>query len=259
MCHEKWAGSADSSVDTVDVTATSQPIDVADGQLPCHLYLSDVAPNASPCVLVPDIYGTVPFYHELARRLAVAGHPTALIDIFWREGPLAENTREAAFRRRSGMDETTAVTDTATAVDSVRERFGGSRTGVLGFCLGGTIALVLASARRDLAVVSYYGFPEGVSQPARVPAPRPVDLAARMSGPILAFWGAQDYMGTPVMHRFADAMKHGGADYQAHIYPDAGHGFLQGLVEQRDDSAAATDSWRRTLLFLATHIGKSSS
>lgn len=255
MCHEKWAG----SVGTTDVTASSHPIAVDDGFLPCHLYTADTPANLAPCVLVPDIYGTVPFYHEIARRLAVAGHPTALIDIFWRQGPLAEQTREAAFARRSGMDETQAVTDTAAAVDFLRERLGHTTTGVLGFCLGGTIALVLTSVRADLAVVSYYGFPEGVSQPARVPAPRPVDLAARMNGPILAFWGAEDYMGTDVMHRFAAAMEHSDADYEAHIYPGAGHGFLQGLVEGRPDSGAAADSWQRTLSFLETRTGKRSS
>jgi carboxymethylenebutenolidase len=255
MCHESWAGAPG----TAGAATAEAGIQVADGRLPCLVFQSGPDTGGSPCVLVPDIYGPVPFYQEVASRLAAAGHPTALIDIFWREGPLAEFTRDAAFSRRSGMDETAAIGDTSSAVDFMRARFGGTRTGVLGFCLGGTVALVLASSRQDLAVVSYYGFPGGTAGPVRVPAPRPVDLAARMSGPILAFWGAEDYIGTDTMNRFTAAMTAGPADYGAHVYPGAGHGFLQGLVEERDDSAAAADSWQKTLSFFTTHLGDRSS
>jgi carboxymethylenebutenolidase len=264
MCHQSWAGAQASAGTTAagttvaGITVERTGIQVADGLLPCLIYRAG-SDGGRPCVLVPDIYGPVPFYQEVARRLAAAGHPTALIDIFWREGPLAELTRDAAFGRRSGMDETMAIGDTSSAVDYMRARFGGARTGVLGFCLGGTIALVLASARQDLAVVSYYGFPEGIAGPVRVPAPRPVDLAGRMNGPILAFWGAADYIGAQTMDRFAAAMTAGPAHYGAHIYPDAGHGFLQGLVEERPDSAAAADSWRKTLSFFAINLGDRSS
>jgi carboxymethylenebutenolidase len=251
MCHESWAGAHGTAASTASQTG----IQVADGLLPCLVYQAGPDSGRSPCVLVPDIYGPVPFYQEVARRLAAAGHPTALIDIFWREGPLAELTRDAAFSRRSGMDETAAIGDTSSAVEYMRARFGGPRTGVLGFCLGGTVALVLASSRQDLAVVSYYGFPEGAGGQVRVPGPRPVDLAAHMTGPILAFWGAEDYIGAQTIDRFAAAITAGPAHYSSHVYAGAGHGFLQGLVEERGDSAAAADSWHKTLSFFATNLG----
>ena len=47
--------------------------------------------------------------------------------------------------------------------------------GVLGFCLGGTLALDLAARRADLAVVTYYAFPEGFD--GRNPVPAPIDVA----------------------------------------------------------------------------------
>jgi carboxymethylenebutenolidase len=255
VCHESWAGAQVAA----GITASETGIQVSDGLLPCLVWQAGPDTGRSPCVLVPDIYGPVAFYREVAGRLAAAGHPTALIDIFWREGPLHEFTRDAAFKRRSRMDETMAIDDTSSAVDYMRARFGGTRAGVLGFCLGGTVALVMASCRRDLAVVSYYGFPEGTGGPVRVPGPRPVDLASGMSGPILAFWGAEDLIGRAAMDRFAVAMAGSSADYDAHVYPAAGHGFLQGLVEDRPDSATAADSWDKALSFFATHLGERSS
>jgi carboxymethylenebutenolidase len=47
-----------------------------------------------------------------------------------------------------------------------------------------------------------------------------------------------------------------GADYQAQIYEGAGHGFLQGLVEDRADSDVARNAWNTALRFLG-HIGAS--
>jgi len=250
MCHEEWIGSASGD------RARRSPVEVAvlDGVLPGTLYEPPGTPSGGPVVLIPDIYGTVPFYHEVSGRLAAGGHPTLLIDVFWREGELAEVVREAAFERRSRMDETLGIADASAALDLLKQRYRADRAAVLGFCLGGSFALVLAAQRDDLAVVSYYGFPEGVPAPVRVAAPRPIDLAADMSGPILAFWGEEDYIGTDVMGRFGDALAAVGADYEAHIYPLAGHAFLQGLVEDRADSAAAADSWERTLAFLAQRL-----
>lgn len=252
MCHEDWDGPGDGA----EAAGAEIGIAVADGALPATLYepAGDVA-TAGPCVLVPDIYGTVPFYHELSARLAARGHPTALIDIFWREGPLAEVTRDAAFGRLARMDAPRAIADSAAALDEMKAHSGADRIGVLGFCLGGLYGFVLAAHRDDLVVVSYYGFPEGVSAPIGVPAPRPVDLVDRMTGPILSFWGEDDYIGVDVMTRFGEALARNGVDYEAHVYPDAGHGFLQGLVEERPDSAAAADSWRRTLDLLETGLG----
>ena len=246
MCHEDWAGSGS------EARARRSPVEVAvaDGALPGTLYEPHGPRSGGPVVVITDIYGTVPFYHEVSGRLAAAGHPALLIDVFWREGELAEAAREAAFERRSRMDETRAIADSSAAADFVRERYGADRAAVLGFCLGGSFALVLAAQRDDLAVVSYYGFPEGVSAPVRVAAPRPIDLAAEMSGPILAFWGEDDYIGVDAMNRFGDALEALDADYEARIYPRAGHAFLQGLVEDRADSGAAADSWDRTLAFL---------
>ena len=246
MCHEDWVGS------TSEARARRIPVEVEvpDGVLPGMLYEPQDAASGGPVVLITDIYGMVPFYHEVSGRLATAGHPTLLIDIFWREGELAENTREAAFERRSKMDEPRGIADVSAALDFVKDRFGADQAGVLGFCLGGLFAFVLTAQRDDLVTVSYYGFPEGISAPVRVPSPRPIDLVAEMSGPILSFWGEEDYIGVDVMNRFGDAVTAQGIDYEAHIYPDAGHAFLQGMVEDRVDSAAATDSWKKALAYL---------
>ncbi|MFC6870194.1 dienelactone hydrolase family protein [Haloechinothrix salitolerans] len=212
-------------------------------------------PRSTPrgrCVVAPDIYGPSPFYAEVSRLLAAEGFTTTLVDYFFREGPLPEVTREAAFARRAGLDEQRALRDLSAAIDHVGAKE--ARTGLVGFCLAGQFALDLCAQRQDLATVCYYPFPEGVDGEVAVRAPRPIDLADEIRGPILAMWGTHDYIPLDVIARFEKAMLETGVDYTQRLYEGAGHSFLQGLVEERPDSAAAHGSWRETLRFLNAHV-----
>jgi carboxymethylenebutenolidase len=152
------------------------------------------------------------------------------------------------------MDELRALRDLDAAVTQLGA--GSARTGLIGFCLAGQFALDICSWRRDLATVCFYPFPEGVSAEVRVPAPRPIDLAAAITGPILSFWGTADYIPLEVIARFDEAMRDAGTDYAQQLYAGAGHSFLQGLVEEESDNAvAAYDAWAKTLAFLRDRVG----
>jgi carboxymethylenebutenolidase len=224
-------------------------VEVPGGSLPGLLHRAPADVEAlAPCVLATDIYGTVPFYREVAARLAAAGATTLLVDLFFREGPLPEVTREAAYARRARMDEAGAIDDTEAAVAHLATALDAPRVGVVGFCLGGLIAMVLAARRDDVLALSFYGFPEGLAGDVRVRAPRPLDLAGEVRSPIVAFWGDQDHLvPADVVERYGRALLDAGAPYESHRYADAGHGFLQGLVEDRADSGAARDAWGRVL------------
>ena len=78
-----------------------------------------------------------------------------------------------------------------------------------------------------------------------------IDLVDRIRGPVLAMWGSADYIPPTVIDRFGKAMDAAGADYRSRIYDGAGHGFLQGLVEDRADSDIARDAWETALRFLS--------
>ncbi|GAA3742024.1 dienelactone hydrolase family protein [Salinactinospora qingdaonensis] len=242
MCHENWTGADPFH------SATPIAVDVEDGARMPGWSFEPEGPSRGVCLVVPDIYGPSPFYAELSRMLADTGVTAILVDYFFREGSLPEVTREAAFERRAALDERRTLRDLSTAIDHLGARPG--RTGVIGFCLAGQFALDLCAERDDLATVCFYAFPEGVQGDVAVPAPRPIDLADEITGPILAFWGTRDYIPLSVISRFEKAMRTAGVDYEQHLYEGAGHSFLQGLVEDRDDSVAAHDAWQKTLRFL---------
>lgn len=221
-------------------------------QMPAELALPDRGQGPG-VVIITDIFGRTPFYQHLGRRLADAGYVSLLPDIFFREGELSEVTREAAFARRDKLDEARALRDMLHAASWLEEHEAlvGGRLGLLGFCLGGTLALDMCAERDGFAAVCYYAFPAGMPDSG---APAPLDVVDRITGPILAFWGDEDYIDMDEVRGLGDAMAEHDKDYDAVIYPGVGHGFLRGLTEGGSDGEAAHDSWERSLAFLARHL-----
>lgn len=253
MCHaDTPAGRGPSA----DVRTVSVPLSHGE-ELPAELALPDSGQGPG-VLLIVDIYGCTPFYQDLSRRLAAAGYLTLMPDIFFRDGELPEVTREAALARRERMDEARSLDDLLQAARWLedREDVQGARTGLLGFCLGGTFALDMCAERDAFAAVCYYPFPKGM---ANFTAPVPLDLVDRVSGPMLAFWGDRDYIDADDIRRLEDEMHRHGRDYEAIIYPGGTHGFLRGLVEDGEETEAAKDSWERTLGFFAKRLPASSS
>lgn len=249
MCHPGFARQVAKQAERREVSV-SLP---SGGQLPASWRVP--GSGRGPAVLlISDIYGRTPFYEHLAGRLTEVGYVTLLPDLFFRQGELGEVTREAAFARHARLDENGALGDLEAALAWLRGRVDvvTPTVGLLGFCLGGTLALDLAASDRDLAVACYYAFPYGMT--SSQPAPRPIDLTDRFHAPVVAFWGDRDYIDVGQIEEFSQAMRTAGNDYHYIVYPGQGHGFLAGLAEQGPATSAAEDSWARTLDFLATRL-----
>lgn len=251
MCH---ADTVDPDVPEVEQREVLVAVPSGE-QLPASRYLPE-ADEAPEVVLLPDIYGRTAFYRALCARLAVAGYAVTLPDIFFRQGPLPEDTREAAFERHSRLDEVATLADSVATVRWARSQQR-EVVGLLGFCLGGTLALDLCADDPLTVAVCYYPFPLGVANPCVRHMPRPIDQVDRISNPVLAHWGDADYIPLHEIEDFGAAMVAAANPYQAHVYAGAGHGFLKGLVEPGPDADAAATSWKRSLDFFARHLAAS--
>jgi dienelactone hydrolase len=208
-------------------------------------------------LVVADIYGRSPFYEDLAARLAAARLHALLPEYFFRQGPLTERTREAAFARRRRLDDPRVLADLRAAIDWLRGQPGvvGARTGTIGFCMGGTFVLNLAADRDDLVTVCYYGFPQPPPL-AQVQAPAPLDQLDSITGPILGLWGDQDEsVGMDNVAKLAEGLQARGVDFTHVIYHGLGHGFLRAMAATGGAGHGdAVDSFARALAFYRRHL-----
>jgi carboxymethylenebutenolidase len=124
--------------------------------------------------------------------------------------------------------------------------------GIVGFCMGGSIALIAAAERELGAAVTYYG---GGVTTGRFGFPPLVDLAPRLRAPWLGLFGDRDHS-IPVddVEQLRAAAAQSSSVTEVVRYGDAGHGFHCG---QRGDyhAASAHDAWRRTQEWFSTHLG----
>jgi len=244
MCHPEVPAGAP----IPDVRVTDATIPVENGAMPALLALPERTP-APGILVINDVFGRSPFYDQLARRLAQAGFVAVTPEYFFREGSLPEPTRDAATARAKRLDFRRWGRDMSAAIDWLRARpevRGG--VGTIGFCMGGTQALLLAARRDDVAAtVSYYGFPADARTEAS-----PIELAPEMHGPILGHWGDQDAgAGMDNVEKLRAALDAAGVKHELHIYAGLGHGFLKASLEDSKTLGyeLACTSWRRTLDF----------
>jgi carboxymethylenebutenolidase len=126
--------------------------------------------------------------------------------------------------------------DTQAAIDSVKSA---GKVGIVGFCMGGTVAFLAAGKLNGLsAAISYYG-----GQIAKN-----ADLKPKV--PTLMHFGDQD-QSIPMSD--VETIKQKRTDCEIHIY-HAGHGFScdeRGSYDETSHKAA----WERTLAWLKKYVG----
>jgi carboxymethylenebutenolidase len=240
---------------TPEIAGSEVTIPLPGGHLMPALHIAP-DPSAPAVLIVGDVFGRSAFYEHLAALVATAGFQALVPDFYFRQGPLpVPPTREAAFERRSRLDESGAVDDLRGAIDWLRETSSQTRVGTIGFCMGGTFALDLASAEQDLVTIAYYGFPV-LSSSLPAPPPAPIDLVDNLHGPVLAFWGSEDEaVGVEHARRYAELASSSNPDFEFEIVSGLGHGFLgSARLGDRTDPGAAT--WDRTLALLQTHLAR---
>ncbi len=204
-------------------------------------------------IIIHDIFGANDFYHDLARRFAANGFTAYLPDLFVRQGPLPEQTRENAMARGGMISYPQAMKDIADLIDSQGDE---QSWGVVGFCMGGTLVMHLASSEPRLSGgVIYYGFPANPRLNANRPS-EPLRETSLVRAPLLGFWGDQDHgVGMDNVKAYSDLLENAGKDKEFHVYPGRPHGFLT-FDEMNENYQASLDSWERALGFFGEKLAR---
>ena len=226
-----------------------------DGRL--AVLVRPAAPGPWPgVVMVHEAWGLDDVLRRQADRLASAGFVVLAPDLY-DDGPRMRCVRAtfAALRARSGPPFDILQ---ACRAQLLEDRHVNGRVGVIGFCMGGGFALLLAAEGFDASAVNY----------GMVPAD--VDEVLRGACPVVASYGGRDRQLVGEVPRLTAALEAAGVPHDVQVYPTAGHSFLNDvpngppllrpllrLGHVGPDPAAAQDAWRRIEAFFGTHLAAS--
>jgi carboxymethylenebutenolidase len=201
-------------------------------------------------LLIQEIFGISDYIEAVAEDLAGLGYVVGAPDLFWRLEPgyRAGHDQEGLTRSlamASRFDVAQGVTDSAVALDhlaALPEVAGG--IGAIGFCLGGTIAYLLAAQAEPDVVVSFYG--SGV--------PDTTDALDRITSPLQFHFGGSDpYIPRDQVARVERASA-GKSNVEIHVEEDAGHAFHNRKSDMFHMPEPAARAWQRTEEFLRRHL-----
>ena len=135
-------------------------------------------------LLIQEIFGVGDRLRTVGARLADAGYVVAAPEVFWRFAPgWSVEPDEAGMQEAIGkigqLDFPQAIADCGVALDATAALPEATGTpGVLGFCLGGSLAFAVAADFEPTVAVSYYGsqVPAMLSKLDRITVPITVPL-----------------------------------------------------------------------------------
>jgi carboxymethylenebutenolidase len=213
------------------------------GKMRGYLVRPAKASGKLPGVLVVhENRGLNPHIEDIARRIALDGFmafaPDALAPLGGYPGD--EDKARELFGK---LDLEKVREDFVAAAEWLKSRPDCTgKIGVVGFCVGGGIANMLATRLPDLsAAVPFYG-----AQPK-------AEEVAKIKAPLLIHYAEHDDRIDAGIPAFEAALKANHVRYQLFTYPGTQHGFNNDTTP-RYDKAAAQLAWQRTIDFLKKNL-----
>ena len=231
-------------------TVRVERVGTADGDMDAHVALP--ASGTGPGIVVlQEIFGVGGYIKESADRLAALGYVALAPDLYWRiERGIALDHDEAglgrAFETVQKLDLGLAVRDSIAALHTLRglHEVGAGRAGVLGFCLGGTLAFQVAVQDEPDVAVCYYG--SGIAGA--------LADGERIACPVLFHFGGQDpYIPREQVDQVS-AFAASRPEMECHVQEDAGHAFDNHDAPMFHQPEPAARAWEITKDFLARNL-----
>ena len=226
-----------------------ESVQTPDGSFALPVWLP-AAGTGPGLLLIQEIFGISDYIQEVAEDLAGLGYVVAAPDLFWRlepgfqaghdqEGLTKSLEMGQRFDAEQGVADSVAALDHLAELPEVEDGLG-----VIGFCLGGTIAYFVAGQTEVAAVVSFYG--SGV--------PDSLDTLDRIKVPVQFHFGGNDpYIPREQVAKVEEAAA-GKPNVEVHVEEEAGHAFHNRKSAMFHMPEPAARAWQRTEEFLRRHL-----
>ena len=200
-----------------------------------------------PALLVlQEWWGLNAHIKDVAKRFAQEGYVALAPDLYSRLGHKVTADAQEAGRLMESLQSQVVLKDLNATVRYLKSvpLVDPLKIGVVGFCMGGTFALMLAAHNSDIkASVPFYG---------QVP---PTDSLKYLVVPVLYIHGGQDaWIPAREAERLSQALKQFGKSGEVVSYPDCPHAFFNDTRADVYRPDQAKDAWQRTLRFFAQHL-----
>lgn len=209
-------------------------------------YLATPATGRGPGVMViHEWWGLTDQIRGVADMLADHGFNALAADFYHGKSAEIGQTQDAQKLQAELNASDNVMRDARAAVEylAAHPATSSAKTGVIGFCMGGHLALMSGVAAPELvaAIVDCYGVGQG--QP---------DVTKLKNASVLGIFGGKDHRTDPAA--LAASLDAAGVRHEFHTYPEADHAFMnerRANVYRPDDAA---DAWRRALAFFRERL-----
>jgi carboxymethylenebutenolidase len=202
-------------------------------------------------VVIHEVFGLNDDIREQTDRLAAAGYLAIAPDLYRGQG-VRRCLLQTFKALRSGQGRAFDDIEAVRAQLAAREDCTG-KVGVIGFCMGGGFALLLAARGFDAAAPNYGQLPKDL------------DGALQGACAIVASYGKRDVSLRGAAAKLEGALTRAGVPHDVKEYRDAGHSFIGNVntgplgpvlrvagIGHHEPSAK--DAWERILHFFGEHL-----
>lgn len=206
-------------------------------------------------IVVQEAFGVNDHIEDVTRRFSDAGYRAVAPHLFYRSGDprlgYDDIGQVMPHMQKLSADGIYGDLDASLAYLAAAG-FEPGRVGIVGFCMGGTVAFFAARNYPLGAAVTFYG---GGVAAGRFGFPTQIEVAGELQAPWLGLYGDLD-KGIPVadVEQLRTAIDAAPVPTEIVRYAAADHGFhCDARPSYHDESAA--DAWRRTLEWFAKYLG----
>ena len=248
------------------MVATWHNIEVAGHPMPVYLSVPEYGVNfpTGGVVVAQHAGGVDDFIGAMCDRLAEAGLVAAAPNLYHRqddnileEYPAGHPDRmEKLFSKMAQFkdDEIEADVNATVAWLQGMRVCHGAPIGIIGFCMGGRVSLFMAERSTELAGSAiFYGAamdrPWGEGK-------APLDEVAKVSAPIIGFFGNDDQNPSPeLVEKLSAELTKNEKQHDFHSYDGAGHAFMDSTNPNAHRPEAEADAFPKLVEFFKSSLG----
>jgi carboxymethylenebutenolidase len=203
--------------------------------------------DARPAVVVvQEWWGLNEHIRDVARRFAREGYVAVAPDLYSRQGHKVASDPNTAAQLMGGLKKDDGIDDLKNTLSWMRAqpRTRAAKIGVIGFCMGGSYALLLPCESKEIAAAApFYG---------EIPSDQKL---SHLGCPIFYAYGENDgWIQRKDVDRLASDLKRPGKHGEVKIYKGCSHGFFNDTRPDVYNADAAKDAWGHSLTLFASNL-----